>query len=35
MQWELAVDPHDATFPEALAFFIDHNKSVAPVVATG
>src|SRR5436305_2170906 len=32
MRGDLASIPHDATFPEALAFFIDRNVTVAPVV---
>src|SRR3954447_24638514 len=33
MRGHLASLPYDATFPEALAFFIDRNVTVAPVVA--
>src|SRR3954469_2774919 len=32
MRGPLASLPHDATFSEALAFFIDRNVTVAPVV---
>jgi len=31
MRGELVTIPRDATFPEALAFFIDRNVTVAPV----
>jgi CBS domain-containing protein len=32
MRRDLTFIPHDATFAEALAIFIDHNLTVAPVV---
>jgi CBS domain-containing protein len=32
MRRDLTSIPHDATFAEALAIFIDHNLTVAPVV---
>jgi CBS-domain-containing membrane protein len=32
MHGDLASIPHDATFPDALAFLIDHNITAAPVV---
>jgi predicted transcriptional regulator len=33
MRGHLASLPYDATFPEAVAFFIDRNVTVAPVVS--